>query len=142
MRQGVKNVIPSGLFSVLNTVLFRPIASLEHVHPSLIFNGMLAWAPLNLSYYTGGLYFSFAFMFYLKRYKTAWWEKYNYIISAALSGGVAISGIIIFFAVQYHNKPIHWWGNDVLGNTIDGGGASGQVALMPPTEPFGPTTWY
>jgi hypothetical protein len=127
---------------MFDTTVFRPISWLEHVHPSLVLNGMIMWAPYNMSYFTGGLYVSFAFMYYLKRYKTAWWEKYNYIISAALTGGVAFSGIIIFFAVQYHPKTISWWGNNVLSTTLDGGGASGQAALLPPTEPFGPKTWY
>lgn len=103
---------------------------------------MLLWAPVNLTYFTGGFYFSLAFMYYLKRYKTAWWEKYNYVLAAALTGGVAFSGIIIFFAVQYHPKTIDWWGINVLTQTIDGG--AGQQALLPnlPAKGyFGPDTW-
>lgn len=142
VRQAVRASMPSGVFVPLNAFLFRPISWLKHVHPSLLFNGMLFWAPLNLTYYTTGLYVSFAFMYYVKRYKTAWWEKYNYILSAALTGGVAFSAIIIFFSVQYHPKTLSWWGNNVLAETLDGGGGSGQVALLPPTEPFGPKTWY
>ncbi|CAM6004202.1 unnamed protein product [Sphagnum balticum] len=69
---------------------------------------MLYWAPLNLSYFTSGLYFSVTFMYYLKRYKTAWWEKYNYVLAGAFNGGVAFSGLIIFFAVQYHPVFISW----------------------------------
>ncbi|KAM4067127.1 OPT oligopeptide transporter protein [Hirsutella rhossiliensis] len=100
-----------------------------HVHPSLVINGMLQWAPVNLTYFTGGFYFSFAFMYYLKRYKTAWWEKYNYVLSAALTGGVAFSGIIIFFAVQYNPKKINWWGNDVLSNVTTLG-----ASVEPPAQ--------
>ncbi|KAF7122077.1 hypothetical protein CNMCM5793_000032 [Aspergillus hiratsukae] len=141
-REACKSALPAAVFNPMNTLVFTPISWLKHVHPSLIFNGMLFWAPLNLTYFTGGLYFSFAFMYYLKRYKTAWWEKYNYVLSAALTGGVAFSGIIIFFAVQYHPKSISWWGNNVLGQTIDGG--AGQVALIPDLPAkgyFGPDTW-
>lgn len=104
---------------------------------------MLLWAPLNLTYFTGGLYFSFAFMYYLKRYKTAWWEKYNYVLAAALTGGVAFSGIIIFFAVQYHPKTINWWGINVLGETIDGGaGRQTLLTELPAKGHFGPDTWF
>lgn len=35
-----------------------------------------------------------------KRYY-AWWIKYNYILAAALDTGLALSGIVIFFAVTY-----------------------------------------
>ncbi|KAJ6081657.1 hypothetical protein N7499_006531 [Penicillium canescens] len=141
-REVCKSMLPAAIFKPINMLVFTPMSWLKHVHPSLIFNGMLFWAPLNLTYYTGGLYCSFVFMYYLRRYKTTWWEKYNYVLSAALTGGVAFSGIIIFFAVQYHQKSISWWGNNVLGETIDGG--AGQEALFPnlPAKGyFGPDTW-
>jgi OPT family small oligopeptide transporter len=107
-REWCRARLPAAIFKPLNILIFAPISWLRDVHPSLILNGMLYWAPLNLTYFTGGLYFSFAFMFYLKRYKTAWWEKYNYVLAAALGGAVAFSGIIIFFAVQYHPVVISW----------------------------------
>lgn len=95
-----------------------------------------------MTYFTGGLYMSFVFMYYLRRYKTGWWEKYNYVLAAALNGAVAFSGIIIFFAVQYHPKIVDWWGVNVLSSTLDGG--AGQVALiqdLPSKGYFGPDTW-
>lgn len=39
---------------------------------------------------------------------SAWWVKYNYIMSSALDDGVALSVIIIFFPVKYHEKDINW----------------------------------
>lgn len=142
-REGVRSVLPAVIFKPLNLVVFTPISWLKHVHPSLVINGMLLWAPLNLTYFTGGLYFSLAFMYYLKRYKTAWWEKYNYVLAAALTGGVAFSGIIIFFAVQYHPKSINWWGVNVLGETIDGGaGRKALLTELPAKGYFGPDSWF
>ncbi|KAJ5628950.1 hypothetical protein N7490_011178 [Penicillium lividum] len=142
VRDACKSKLPAGIFTPLNMLIFTPISWLKHVHPSLVFNGFLWWAPVNLTYFWGGLYFSAGFMFYLRRYKTTWWEKYNYVLSAALTGGVAFSGIIIFFAVQYHPKAISWWGNNVLDATLDGG--AGQLALLtelPAKGYFGPDTW-
>lgn len=79
--------------------------------------------------------------YYLRRYKTAWWEKYNYVLAAALTAGVAFSGIIIFFAVQYHPKAVDWWGTRIIGEGDDG--FAGQTALLPLPEAgfFGPSTW-
>jgi hypothetical protein len=142
MRAAIRNVLPKAVFAPLNAVVFTPLSWLKHVHPSLVLNGFLYWAPLNLSYFTGGLYLAFAFMFYLRRYKTAWWEKYNYVLAAALTAGVAFSGIIIFFAVQYHPVTLDWWGVNVLGQTVDGG--AGQTALLtelPEQGFFGPSEW-
>jgi hypothetical protein len=58
----------------------------------------------------------------LRRYRYNWWSRYNYLTSAALDSGVAIAGLIIFFALQSYTiddgeggrKKItmpFWWGN-------------------------------
>lgn len=145
VRDGARRVLPSALYTPLNLLVFYPISLLKHVHPSLVFNGMLTWAPTNLSYWWGTVYMSFAFMWYLRRYKTAWWEKYNYVLSAALTGGVAFSAIIIFFAVQWKEVDVNWWGNLVNGNTMDGGGGDAPMVLLtdlPAKGYFGPDKWY
>ncbi|XWX02402.1 hypothetical protein V2A60_010439 [Cordyceps javanica] len=145
VRAAAKATLPAGIFGLLNMGLFVPISWLKHVHPSLVFNGMIGWAPTNLSYWIGGVYVSIAFMWYLKRYKLAWWEKYNYVLAAGLQGGVAFSAIIIFFAVQWKEVDINWWGNSVNDKTMDGGGGDGPLVLlteMPAKGFFGPDTWY
>ncbi|KAK3346063.1 oligopeptide transporter protein [Lasiosphaeria hispida] len=143
VREACRAALPTAVFKPVDAAVFIPVSWLKHVHPSLILNGMLSWAPLNLTYFTGGFYVSFAFMYYLRRYKTAWWEKYNYVLSAALTGGVAFSGIVIFFAVQYHPKSIDWWGVNVQSQTIDGGGGrSALLTDLPDKGYFGPDSWY
>ncbi|KAF2766731.1 oligopeptide transporter protein [Teratosphaeria nubilosa] len=142
-RTWAQHKMPTGAFTIINTVLFTPISWLKYVHPVLLINGMIMWAPQNLTYFTGGLYLSFIFMYYLRRYKTAWFEKYNYVFSAALTGGVAFSGLIMFFAVQFHDKPIHWWGTDVIEKGVDGGdGRSALLTELPASGSFGPATWF
>ncbi|KAI1344728.1 OPT family small oligopeptide transporter [Xylariaceae sp. FL0016] len=73
----------------------------------------------------------------------AWWTKYNYVMAAALDTGLAISGIVIFFAVTYGpNKQFpDWWGNTVWQNTADGQGL--PWLQMPDMGYFGPPngTW-
>lgn len=89
--------------------------------PVLILGGLQRFGyTYNLSYYTTGFYFSFAFMHYIRRRYLGWWANYNYIISSALTAGVAFSGIIIFLALQYHAKPLKWWGTTVSTAGVDG----------------------
>lgn len=109
--------------------------------PTIIIGAMLTYfAPYNLSYLTGGVYLSILFMIYLKKNYLAWWEKYNYITTGGLTSGLALSSIILFFAVQYHEKDVNWWGNSVVSWGIEGG--LGQQTLKDPsTAPdgyFGP----
>jgi OPT oligopeptide transporter protein. len=42
----------------------------------------------------------------------AFWAKYNYVLSAALSTAIAIADVIIFFAISYNSVKLPWWGND------------------------------
>lgn len=131
-----------GFLLTIPCVLFKwyaPKKLTKYFQPTVIIGGFLIYAPYNLSYYLGGMYLSIAFMWYLYSRKTAWWEKYNYLVAAGLQSGVAFSGIIIFFAVQYHDKSIHWWGNSVLNSGYDGAYlAAKNATLSAPEGYFGP----
>jgi hypothetical protein len=39
--------------------------------------------------------------------------RYNYVLPAAFNSGIAISTIIMFFALSIPGKEIVWWGNTV-----------------------------
>ncbi|KIK26814.1 hypothetical protein PISMIDRAFT_94045, partial [Pisolithus microcarpus 441] len=62
------------------------------------------------------------------RHNFPWWAKYNYVLSAALDSGLAVSVLVIFFTLQYPmNGTIgiglqQWWGNTVFKNNDDGQG--------------------
>lgn len=78
-------------------------------------------------------------MHYIKKYYLTWWSKYTNILGAGLTAGVAFSSIIIFFAVQYKDKNLTWWGNTVSYNGLDGSGPGGlNATLSAPGGYFGP----
>lgn len=108
----------------------------KYFQPTLVIGGMLTYAPYNLTYMTGSLYLSIAFMYYIRRKYMSWWEKYTYVLSSSLTAGVAFSAIIIFFSVQYHPKDLNWWGNKVSYAGLDAEGASLKVLVD--GEMFGP----
>lgn len=59
-------------------------------------------------------FIGFIFNFVIRRKYFGWWSKYNYVMSAALDAGVAISALVIFFALQNNNvKMPQWWGNNL-----------------------------
>lgn len=118
---------------------FKRNKTIQRFQPTLIIGGMLNWSPYNLSYYTPGVIAAFCFMHVIKQRYFAWWSKYNYVLSGGLSAGVAFSSIIIFFAVQYHDKSISWWGNDVNNYGLDYAGISLlNATLEAPDGYFGP----
>ncbi|KAK9447308.1 OPT oligopeptide transporter protein-domain-containing protein [Limtongia smithiae] len=89
----------------------------------------------NLTYYTGGVYMSLIFMWYLRTRYVAWWTKYNYILTSGLSAGVAFSAIIIFAALQYPQVTLSWWGNTVYEAGLD---YAGTTLLDVPEGGIGP----
>ncbi len=107
---------------------YAPKAMPNNFEPSVFIVGMINYAPLNLSYIIPSVYAAYAFMYHIKRRYIAWFEKYNYVLSAAFDAGVAFSAVIIFFTVQYHPKYVDWWGNNVTSEGVDGG--AGQPSLL------------
>lgn len=111
----------------------------RYFQPTLIIGGFLIYAPYNLAYYTPGLIAAYFFMHFIKKRYLNWFKKYNYVLSGALTAGVAFSSIIIFFAVQYKAVNLDWWGNDVNNNGLDASGPSLlDAASSAPDGYFGP----
>ncbi|KAI9597038.1 oligopeptide transporter [Syncephalis fuscata] len=38
--------------------------------------------------------------------------RFNYVLSAGMDSGIALAGVIIFFAFQYKEVKLEWWGNE------------------------------
>lgn len=111
-------------------------------NPVIICIGLINFAPYNLSYYTGQLYVGAAWTFFVKKRFPRWWAKYTYVLSAGFGCGIALSGIIIFFAVTYRTgttkaPEIDWWGNNAPATGLDGQQA--PLSSMPTVGVFGPS---
>ncbi|KAK3689215.1 OPT oligopeptide transporter protein-domain-containing protein [Podospora appendiculata] len=135
-REKLRLRLRPGVFAALDRTLFPFVASLLWLNPILVIQGVQHWAPSNMSYKTPGFILSIIFMYWLPRHRLAWWEKYNYVLSAALTAGVAVSALIMFFAVGYNPVKLSWWGNKVSGAGVDGS----QVGILqiPERGYFGP----
>ena len=64
-------------------------------------------SPLN---YTSWILVGTIFNFFVFRYRKKWWQRYNYILSAALDAGVAFMTVLLYFALGIENKGLNWWG--------------------------------
>ncbi|KAF9119589.1 hypothetical protein BGW39_000185 [Mortierella sp. 14UC] len=96
----------------LLTKKFPDVAWLKYVHWPVLLAATSNMPPALPYFYTNGLFIGFVFAFLIRRYRYDWWARYNYLTSAALDTGVAIAGLIIFFAIQsWEGKMPHWWGN-------------------------------
>jgi OPT oligopeptide transporter protein len=140
-----KNLQYFWLVGALTPVLFFVLAKkfprsfFRYLNAPVIFGGTGYIPPATpLTYLTWGLV-GFIFNKVIRNSKRGWWLTYNYVTSAALDSGLALSTIVIFFALLLPQvNPPSWWGNNVVTSTLDWNDAAVQEV---PTQPFGPTSW-
>jgi len=123
-----------------------PNSFFKYINMPVIFNGTGLIPPATAINFVPWAAVGFVFQYLIRRRHFAWWTKYNYILSAGLDSGVAISIIVIFFALQFpQNGAIGltniqvWWGNTVPFTGADGLGT--PVRPLAPGATFGPSTW-
>ncbi|ORY23682.1 OPT oligopeptide transporter protein-domain-containing protein [Naematelia encephala] len=112
----------------------------RQIHPVMIIAGPVAYAaPYNLAYYLGNVYVNLISFQYIRKRYVAFWAKWNYVISAAFSTGIAIAAIIMFFALEMPKGgfSIDWWGNNVVALGCEGEGGCARLP-MPDAGYFGP----
>ncbi|KAG8844062.1 hypothetical protein FRB96_003295 [Tulasnella sp. 330] len=123
-----------------------PRSIAKYINFPVIFSGTGYIPPASAINYVPWAIVGFIFQFVIRRRHFAWWSKYNYVLSAALDSGVAISIVVVFFCLQYpKNGTIGlttietWWGNTVYANTADA--AYTPLRPIPEQGFFGPTSW-
>ncbi|KAI0779970.1 OPT oligopeptide transporter [Fomes fomentarius] len=123
-----------------------PNSFFKYINFPVILSGTGLIPPATAFNYVPWTIVGFVFNYVIRRRNFSWWTKYNYVLSAALDSGVAISAILIFFCLQYPmNGDIGkftiqtWWGNTVSFNNADGAGA--PLRNLAPGGFFGPSTW-
>ncbi|WYZ36993.1 hypothetical protein EsH8_II_000499 [Colletotrichum jinshuiense] len=112
---------------------------LRYLHWPLFFAGTGNVPPATGINYTSAFVVSFIFNKWLKGKYPQWWAKYNYVLSAALDSGLAISAIVIFFTLVFPGVQLSWWGNNIQNTTIDGQGI--PLKAIPANGTFGPAIW-
>ncbi|EGG12465.1 putative oligopeptide transporter [Melampsora larici-populina 98AG31] len=81
---------------------------------------------------------SLFFQGYLKRWYMLWYAKYAVVLASAIPAGIAIFGLVYFFAFKMNGQEYNWAGNTIYKNGCDNKGC----ALMDvPDDGFGPKYW-
>jgi len=92
---------------------------LGYIHFPALLSGLTLLPAAPAGEYPSWFAVGFFFNSILYRFAHSWWKRYAFLFSAAMSCGVAISALLIFFALENNNIyfPI-WWGTG--GITGDG----------------------
>lgn len=98
---------------------------LRQVHPVMLCAGPALWgSPYNLGNFFGNVPVVLFSWGYLRKRFPQFWAKYNFVVAAAFPAGIAISAVVIFFALELPGSGslnIDWWGNSVVGAGCDAG---------------------
>lgn len=107
----------------------------------LIFGGAGSIPPATpLNYLSWGIV-GFIFQFLIKKRHFRWWSRLNFLTSSGLDLGLALATLVIFFAFTMQGiEPPSWWGNNIVGTTMDVQGTAVQMHVVE-GERFGPKTW-
>ncbi|CAM6126100.1 unnamed protein product [Calypogeia fissa] len=83
--------------SMINVPIF--IAAASEVPPATSLN-LGAWVIVGT-----------IFNYFIFNYRKRWWQRYNYILSAALDAGTAFMAVALYFALELEGRSLDWWGN-------------------------------
>ena len=118
-----------------------PKSPIKFLSAPLIFGGTGQIPPATpLNYLSWGIV-GFIFNKWIRNRYRGWWMRFNYITSAALDSGLAISTILLVLTISLTNTdPPNWWGNVGIYNTMDALGTA-VSKILPDGSTFGPSTW-
>jgi OPT oligopeptide transporter protein len=80
-----------------------PNSWLRYVNWPVILSGVGLIPPASAVNYVPWAIVGFIFQYVIRRRHFSWWTKYNYVLSASMDSGVAISIVVIFF----------WYGSQI-----------------------------
>ncbi|POR33863.1 Sexual differentiation process protein isp4 [Tolypocladium paradoxum] len=89
--------------------------ALRQIHVVAAIAGMLGWAPYNFAYMWPNVPIAWLSWIYIRNRYLGFWSKYNFVLSASFSAGIAIAGTLMLFSVQWAGIKINWWGNTSQG---------------------------
>ncbi|CCH44333.1 Oligopeptide transporter [Wickerhamomyces ciferrii] len=112
---------------------------LKNLNWVVIFGCLGNFPPATGINYTTWVLVGVIFNYYIRKKYSQWWSKYLYVLSCGLDVGLALGGIIIFFALSYPGISLNWKGNTIYNDTADGLGT--PYLKMPEKGYFGFDTW-
>ncbi|EFE30686.1 OPT peptide transporter Mtd1, putative [Trichophyton benhamiae CBS 112371] len=118
-----------------------PRSNARFLSAPVIFGSVLYIPPATPLNYFAWCMVGFVFQKYIRNRFRGWWMRFNYITSASLDAGLAISTIVVIAAINLTGSKFpSWWGNTGSMETLDNLGEAIRQPLAK-GETFGPATW-
>lgn len=109
-----------------------PKAGFRYWNVPLVLWGSSVLVFTNLSFVWPGFVVALFVNFFVKRRYETWWKKYAYVGTASFTAALTTAALVIFFAVQYKQRTLLWWGNTVPFAGVDGGNPTAPMCVLRP----------
>lgn len=122
----------------------RPNSFWRYVNMPVFFGGTGYIPPATPLNYLSFCIVGYIFNKMIRQRYPSWWSKFNFVVSAALDSGLAISTIFVFFTLGLSGlnggSMASWWGTNIAQSTLDASGSALQKTVAD-GEFFGPKSW-
>lgn len=81
------------------------------INIAIVLNGATILPPASSINMIVWFFVGFIFNFYLARFRKQWWQRYNYVLSAALDAGTALMGVLLYVCLGVEGIGLSWGGN-------------------------------
>ncbi|XP_047325143.1 oligopeptide transporter 4-like [Impatiens glandulifera] len=102
-------ILSPALFWMLHK-LFPSQKWIEKINLPVILGTVGIMPPATTLNFNSWIVVGAVFQFFVFRYRKKWWQKYNYVLSAALDAGLAFMGVLLYFTLSMEHKGLDWWG--------------------------------
>ncbi|KAK7311723.1 hypothetical protein RJT34_10034 [Clitoria ternatea] len=85
---------------------------LSHIHLPVLLGATASMPPASTVNFNSWIIVGTIFNYFVFRYRKRWWQRYNYVLAAALDAGLAFMTILIYFALGFKGITLDWWGQD------------------------------
>ncbi|KAH7567617.1 hypothetical protein JRO89_XS07G0105100 [Xanthoceras sorbifolium] len=87
-------------------------SSIPLINLPVLLGATASMPPATALNYNSWILVGTIFNFFVYRYRKKWWQRYNYILSAALDAGTAFMAVLVYVSLGMENVNLHWWGSN------------------------------
>lgn len=85
---------------------------ISHIHIPVLLGATASMPPASTVNFNSWITVAVIFNYFIQKYRKKWWERYNYILAAALDAGLAFMTTLLYFTVSSGGISLNWWGQD------------------------------
>ncbi|XAR62052.1 hypothetical protein NMG60_11016636 [Bertholletia excelsa] len=84
---------------------------IKMINLPVLLGATAAMPPATTINFNSWIFVGTVFNFFVFRYRKRWWQRYNYVLSAALDAGLAFMGVLLYFSLSMEEISVSWWGS-------------------------------